>query len=228
MILKLRPPKTLLLLFFLLLVTTVSYTQKKTRIIVVDILTFKPLPAVFVQIKNTSRFMLVDTTGIFTINTKRNDTLVFSHVGYEKAVIPLLFEEDAILVRMSEKATVLNEVIISSRRLYPNEINPRKSTPPRAFTLGESINAPWDYFNKREKEKRTVARLMEENDRIRTFIEVITDPTVKEELIQDYGLSERRYYEILVKFNEQKFEVIYSNDADAIIKSLHEYFSKNQ
>jgi hypothetical protein len=208
------------------LVTTVSYAQKKTRVIVVDVTTFQPLPAAFVQVKNTSRFLLVDTTGIFTINTKQNDTLVFSHVGYERIDIPLLFEEDAILVRMQEKATILNEVIISSRKLYPSEINPRKSTPPHTFTLAGSIAAPWDYFNKREKEKRKVAQLMEENDRIRTFIEVITDPTIKEELMQDHGVSEIRYYEILVKFNKQKFEVIYSSDADAIIKSLHEYFNE--
>jgi hypothetical protein len=222
-----RLPKTLLFLFLLLVIAT-AYAQKKTRVIVVDITTFQPLPAVFVQVKNTSRFILVDTTGIFNINSKQNDTLVFSHVGYEKLVIPLLFEEDAILVRMKEKATVLDEVIISSRKLYLSEINPRKSTIPHTFTLAGSISAPWDYFNKREKEKRKVAQLMEENDRIRTFIEVITDPTVKEELMQDYNISEIRYYEILVKFNKQNFEVIYSSDADAIIKQLQDYFSKNK
>lgn len=226
MILRLPPFKARLLIFLLLLFTT-AYAQKKTRVIVVDITTFQPLPAVFVQVKNTSRFLLVDTTGIFTINTKQNDTLVFSHIGYERVDIPLLLEEDAILVRMQEKATVLNEVIISSRKLYPNETNPRKSTPPQTFTLAGSISAPWDYFNKREKEKRKVAQLMEDNDKIRTFIEVITDLTVKEELMRDHGVSEMRYYELLVKFNQQKFAVIYLNDADQIIKALHVFFDKN-
>jgi len=214
-------------MLILLAVSVTAYSQKITRVIVVDSLTFKPLPAVFVHVKNTSRSLLVDTTGIFTINTKRIDTLMLSHIGYKSMEIPLFFEEDAILIRMSEKVTLLNEVIVSSRKLYPNEVNPRKSTPPRTVVLGESLAAPWEYFNRREKEKRKLKILMEENDRIRTFIEVITDPFMKEELMSEHDVSETTYYDLLVRFNRHKFSVIYSNDADEIIASLHAFFEKN-
>ncbi|HEY3429046.1 MAG TPA: carboxypeptidase-like regulatory domain-containing protein [Cyclobacteriaceae bacterium] len=212
----------------LLLVVSAAYSQKTTRVIVVDSITFQPLPAVLVQVKNSKKNLLVDPSGIFTINTKRTDTLVLSHVGYISAVVPLFFEEDAILIRMREKVTLLKEVTITSRKLYPNEINPRKSTPPRTPTLVESLAAPWEYFNKREKEKRKVAKLMQENDRIRTFIEVVTDLSVKEELMQQHDVSEEAYYDILVKFNQQKFQVIYSNDADKIITALHDFFEKSK
>jgi hypothetical protein len=191
-------------------------------------MTFKPLPAVFVHVKNTSRSLLVDTTGIFTIKTRRIDTLIFSHVGYKSIEIPLFFEEDAILIRMAEKITLLNEVTVKSRKLYPNEVNPRKSRAPRTVILLESLAAPWEYFNKREKEKRKLALLMQENDRIRTFMEVVCDPLIKEELMTDHEVSEIMYYDLLVKFNQQKFPVIYSNDADAIITSLHDFFEKNK
>jgi hypothetical protein len=201
--------------------------QKTTRVVVVDSVTFKPLPAVLVRVKNTSRALVADPTSIFTINTKRADTLLLSHVGYKDVSIPLFFEEDAILIRMSEKVTLLNEVTISSRKLYPNEINPRTSKAPRTETLVGSLEAPWEYFNKREKEKRKLVLLMKENDAIRTFIEVLMDPTIKEELMTDHAVSETAYYDLLVKFNQKKFPVIYSNDADAIITSLHEFFSKS-
>lgn len=207
--------------------SSLGWCQKKTRIIVVDSISFKPLPAVLVRVKNSNRSLLVDTTGIFTIATKQTDTLLLSHVGYNPKVIPLIFEEDAILVLMRENVTLLDEVTISSRKLYPNEINPRKSTPPRTNTLVGSLASPWEYFNKREKEKRKVKQLMEENDRIRTFIEVITDPSVKDELMADHNISESAYYDILVKFNKQKLQVIYSNDADAILAALHDFFEKN-
>lgn len=214
-------------LFFLIVAAEVAHSQKTTRVVVVDSATFKPLPAVFVRVKNTKRSTLADPSGIFTISTKRTDTLLLSHVGYKDVVIPLFFEEDAILIRMSEKITLLNEATVSSRRLYPNEINPRKSTPPRTATLAGSLSSPWDYFNKREKEKRKLVLLMQENDRIRTFIEVVTDPSVKEELMREHAVSETAYYDLLVKFNRQRFSVIYSNDAEEIIASLHDFFQKN-
>lgn len=219
--------KVYLLLLFILIGGAI-HAQKTTRVIVVDSMTFKPLPAVFVHVKNTSRSLLVDTTGIFTINTRRIDTLVLSQVGYKEVEIPLFFEEDAILIRMAEKVTLLKEATVSSRKLYPNEISPRTSRVPRRVNLVESLAAPWEYFNRREKEKRKLALLMQENDRTRTFMEVVTDPLIKEELMYDHDVSETTYYDLLVKFNQRKFPVIYSNDADAIITSLHEFFESNK
>jgi hypothetical protein len=219
-------PKPFFVLLLSLVIST-AWCQKTTRIVVVDSATFKPLPAVLVQVKNTTRSLLADASGVFIIKTKPNDTLQLSHVGYKSKMIPLFFEEDAILVLMSEKITLLQEVTVASRKLYPNEINPRKSISPKTRTLIGSLASPWEYFNKREKEKRKVKRLMDENDRIRTFIEVIIDPTVKEELMTRYNLSEEQYYDTLVKFNQKKFQVIYSNDADAIITALQEFFDEN-
>lgn len=216
------------LLFSFIVLAGAAFSQKITRVIVVDSATIEPLPAVIARVKNTNRTILADASGIFTLVTKRIDTLVLSHVGYKDVMIPLFFEEDAILIRMSEKITLLREVTISSRRLYPNELNPRKSTPPRTATLEGSLAAPWEYFNRREKEKRKLTLLMQENDRIRTFIEVLMDPSVKEELMTDHAVSETTYYDLLVKFNRQKFSVIYSNDADAIISTLHAFFANNK
>jgi hypothetical protein len=204
-----------------------SFSQKTTRIIIVDSASFQPLPAVFIQVKNTNRSMVVDPSGIITINTKKTDTLMLSHVGYKSLIIPLFFEEDAILIRMKEQVTLLNEVTVKSRKLYPNEINPRRSSLPKTRTFMESVLQPWEYFNKREKEKRKVKLLMVENDRIRTFIEVVTDPAIKEDLMLQHDLSDQQYYDILVKFNQRKFPVMYSSDADEIITALQDFFAAN-
>lgn len=168
---------------------------------------------------------MAEPTGIFTIQgLKRTDTLVLSHIGYHSITIPLFFEEDAIMVRMRPKVTLLDEVVIKSRKLYPNEINPRVSRKPVTKTVWGSIHQPWEYFNKREKERRKLAKLMDEHDRIKTFMEVITDPSIKEELMEFYAVEEQRYYDILVKFNQSKFPVIYSNDSEKIIEALHAFF----
>lgn len=202
------------------------FSQTATRVIVIDSISFEALPAVFVRVKNTKTSFLAEPTGIFTLKTKPTDTLLISHVGYYEAIVPLMFEEDAIMIRMRPKITLLDEVVITSRRLYPNELNPRTSRTPVTRTVMGSLHQPWEYFNKREKEKRKLVRLMQENDRIKTFIEVVTDPSMKEELMEDYAVEEAEYYEILVKFNRQKFPVIYSNDSEKIIEALHDFFEQ--
>lgn len=208
----------------LLVLTLDAFSQKTTRVIVIDSISFEALPAVFVRVKNTNTSFLVESTGIFAIKTKPVDTLVISHIGYYEAIVPLIFEEDAIMVRMRPKITILDEVVITSRRLYPNELNPRVSRTPATRTVMGSLHQPWEYFNKREKEKRKLVKLMQENDRIKTFMEVLTDPSIKEEFMENYSLEETEYYDILVKFNQQKFPVIYSNDSDKIIDALRDFF----
>lgn len=209
-----------------LVLTLEVFSQKTTRVVVVDSLSFEALPAVFVRVKNSNISFLAEPTGIFILKTKPTDTLVISHIGYHETIVPLLFEEDAILVRMRPKITLLDEVVITSRRLYPNELNPRVSRTPDTRTVMGSLHQPWEYFNKREKEKRKLVKLMQENDRIKTFMEVITDPSIKEEFMEDYSVEEVEYYNILVKFNQQKFPVIYSNDSEKIIDALHDFFEK--
>ncbi len=218
--------RSLIVLMGLCMLTTEVFCQKTTRIVVVDSLSFEALPAVFVRIKNSGYSFMAEPSGIFTIKTKPTDTLILSHIGYHEVTLPLFFEEDAVLVRMRSKAILLDEVVITSRKLYPNEINPRMSTPPKTRTVGESLSQPWEYFNKREKEKRRLVKLMQENDNIKTFMEVITDPSVKEEFMAAYDLEEEKYYDILVKFNRQKFPVIYTNDSQQILDALHVFFEQ--
>lgn len=210
----------------LLVLVLDAFAQKTTRVVVVDSISFEALPAVFVQVKNTNTSFLVELTGIFTLKTKPTDTLVISHIGYYEAIVPLIFEEDALMVRMRPKITLLDEAVITSRKLYPNELNPRRSSPPKTRTIMGSLADPWEYFNKKQKEKRKLVKLMQEHDRIKTFMEVITDPSIKEELMEDYSVEEAQYYDILVKFNQQKFPVIYSNDSEKIIEALHDFFER--
>jgi hypothetical protein len=223
---RLTFPKILSFSAALILFSIEVFSQKTTRVIIVDSISFEALPAVFVQVKNTNRSFMADPSGILTIQTRQTDTLLLSHIGYHAVTIPLFFEEDAILVRMRSKVIVLEEVVITSRRLYPNELNPRISKKPATRTVMESLHQPWEYFNKREKEKRKLVKLMEEHDQIKTFMEVITDPSIKEEMMEDYSIEETEYYDILVRFNQQKLPVIYSNDSEKIIDALHAFFEQ--
>lgn len=202
------------------------FSQKNTRVVVVDSLSFEALPAVFVHRKHSQTAFLADPSGIFTLQTHPTDTLLISHIGYYDAVVPLMFEDDAIMVRLRPKITLLDEAVVTSRKLYPNEINPRVSNLPKTRTLMGSLADPWEYFNKKQKEKRKLVKLMLINDQVKTFMEVITDPSVKEMFMDDYELPEQEYYDLLVKFNQQNLPVIYSNDSEKILDALHNFFER--
>lgn len=156
------------------------------------------------------------------------DTLVFSTVGYITLELPLLFAEDAVFVLMREDRIFLNEVIIKSTRLYPNKIEERSKTAPRTMSTLEGFGSPFDYFWKLEREKRKLSKIVDENNRTQTYRQVITDPDVKEILMNEYDMNEETYYHTLVQFNQKQGHVHYFTDPDAIMEALHSYFEKNQ
>jgi hypothetical protein len=140
--------------------------------------------------------------------------------------LPLLFEENSLFVMLREDKIWLNEVIIKSTRLYPNKVEELTKTAPRTMSTLEGIFSPFDYFWSLEREKRKLTKIVEENNRTQTYRQVITDPDVKQIMMEDYEVTEETYYQIVVQFNQQQGHVHYFTDPDAIMESLHAFFQK--
>ena len=145
-------------------------------------------------------------------------------LGYQPVELPLLFEEDVMLIRKSEQVRLLNEITIRATRLYPNEIVNRTKIAPKRMSAIEGVFSPFDYFWKLEREKRKLARIVEENNKAQTYIQVINDPVVKDIMMKAYDLTELTYYERLAVFNQQNTSISYSTDPEEIMESLHEFF----
>ena len=160
------------------------------------------------------------------IHASSIDTLIFSSVGYLTLELPLLFAENTLFVLLREDRIFLNEVIIRSTRLYPNKIEDRTKAEPRTMSKLEGFASPFDYFWKLEREKRKLTRIVDENNRSQTYRQVITDPDVKQILMNEYDVSEVVYYEVLVQFNQRQSHVHYFTDPDAIMEALHSFFEK--
>lgn len=217
------------ILFFITLLTlsgTISAQQLYSGI-VVDSARLTNLPDVHVSVKHQGKITSTAATGSFMIYASAMDTLVFSVVGYITSELPLLFAENTLFVMMREDRIFLNEVIIKSTRLYPNTIEERTKTAPRKMEALDGIISPFDYFSGIEREKRKLTRVIEENNRTQTYRQVITDPDVKEILINEYEVTEETYYQTLVQFNQTQFHVHYFTDPDAIMESLHAFFQKS-
>lgn len=217
--------------FFIILflfIGVTGFSQNRTRGIVVDSISLKALPGIHVRIKNKPGGTTTNAQGVFILPTTPADTLVLTFVGYYKLELPLLFEEEDILIRMSEKAVLLDEVTITANRILPSEIVRTKRTMPTAvMEKGQGFSSPIDYFSKWQKEKRKMVKFINENDRIKTYVEVINDQLLRESIMDEHELSENVYYNLLAKFNEQNRLLTYSKDPIEIADALQAFFRKN-
>jgi hypothetical protein len=203
----------------------IAQAQQTYKGIVVDSATLTGIPTVLVSIKNAQKGVYTNATGNFTLRATTFDTLVFSMLGFRTIELPLFLEEDALLIRMSENIKMLSEITIKATRLYPNEIANRTRQTPRKMDPYQALQSPFTYFSKTEKEKRKVYRYIEESNKTQTFVQIITDPIVKEIFTKDYDLTDDEYYELLAKFNEMYSAMVYATNPDDIMEALHSYFS---
>ena len=207
-----------------LLLSISSFAQRTTHGIVVDSLTLVPLQGVHVKVKGSNRGTVTDAKGEFYIPAQRVDTLALSRVGYVDLTIPLFFEEEDILIRLKERVRILKEITISGTRLSEGEVTRTTRTIPRKMSTADAFSSPWEYFTRGQRDKRKVTKLINENNRIRTYVQVIHDQLLREEIMEEHELSETEYYNILADFNGQSQDVLYSTDKLEIIDSLKSFF----
>lgn len=216
--------KKFIFVIILLMSSLTGFTQKKTHGIVVDSTTLAALQGVHVKVKNTDQGTVTNSKGEFYITTRIADTLVLSRIGYVDQLIPLLFEEADILIRLKERVRMLKEITIRSTRLNPSEITRSVRTAPRKMSTADAFSSPWEYFSKGQKDKRKTVKLINENNRIKTYVEVINDQLLREDIMQELNLTETEYYAILAEFNKQSKGVLYSTDRYEIVEALQFYF----
>jgi hypothetical protein len=94
------------------------------------------------------------------------------------------------------------------------------------MSAGDAFSSPWEYFTRGEKDKRRATKLINENNRIRTYVDVIHDQILREDIMEEHDLTEIQYYNTLAEFNKQSQDVLYSTDRNEIINSLKSFFDK--
>jgi len=206
-----------------------GWAQKRTRGIVVDSLTMSAMPGVQVMIKSTKRGTITDATGTFVVNTSPTDTLVLTSLGYRTVTLPLLFEEEDIMIRMSERVRMLKEITITGARIGENDIIRTEHTKPQKMTVRDAFASPWEYFSRDQKERRKVVKLINENDRIKTYIKIVNDETLRETIMEELDITETQYYATLAQFNQynqQDRTILYSTDPEEIVLALRSFFAR--
>ena len=204
-----------------MLIGTVSANgQELIKGIVMDSATFEPLPYVSIRIKNRNQGTTSDTKGNFALIANEIDTLVFSFIGYHDVTYPLKDWEPSI-IRMSEKRTMLNSVIIKG-----TAINPYRGLFDEQNAILQNRKVPF-LKPKYKKEKIRLGWLIEDNLRAHTYVDLLVSNSEKKtQLMTLHQLSEGEYYQILTQFNEQNVDVMYFLTKPELVTLLNNFFAR--
>jgi len=88
-----------------------AWAQSQVRGKVIDPASGGPLPSASVLVQGTSRGVLTDDQGEFTIQASGEDVLLISYIGYESQQVPVN-NRDFINVEMSESVSTTDEVVV--------------------------------------------------------------------------------------------------------------------
>jgi hypothetical protein len=194
---------------------------------VADSSSLEAISGVHVKVKNSVQGTVTNRHGRFSIQASTFDTLVFSFIGYKTLEVPLIFEETTLLIRLREKVSLLKEIVITASRLTSSEVTRSKRVLPKVMSDAEGIFSPIDYFSRWQKEKRKLLKMIEESDRTITYLQVVSDQLIREELMETFELTEKQYYDLLARFNQQSGEVQYATDPDVIYVALKSFLEKS-
>lgn len=192
--------------------------------LVSDSATLVNIAEAHVRVVPLGRKTKTNALGFFSVSARPADTLVITCVGYREKVIPLHFAEDALLILLSERVYELDAVTVRAKRLYPDPVHTRNVPIPRHMDALDGIVAPFDYFSKWQREKRTLARKVEQDNETQVYRQVITNPAVQKIMQETYRISEAEYFSTVARFNQQHLAVHYWKDADDIMDALHRFF----
>ena len=206
-------------LLFILLASISARAQEIVKGIVVDSASFAPLAFVSIHLKNTQQGTTTDSNGNFGILATDNDTLVLSLVGYERLEFPLAGYEPS-LIRMAEKTTVLPTITVDDARIENTYDGMFDGQGPTRLKAGIPF-----YYSRARKDRVMAGRWRQQALHAQTYVEVvINNPETKSGLMKTYGLTEKEYYDILTRFNEKHYEVMYFLTAAELKSFLNRFF----
>lgn len=217
--------KIYILIVVLLAASLIGNSQKLVKGIVVDSLSLENLTGVHIKVKHSHHAGVSDASGIFVILANPHDTLTFSFVGYAKATQRVNEEDEIMFVRMRDESILLKEITIHDSPLFGDKKyieSPTLSTTKPLQASSSGVN--FAYFSKMEKEKRKLVAIISELERARAYVEIVNDPDVREKIMNNYSISESRYYELLARFNQTHPDIMYSANSALILNSLFSYF----
>ena len=207
-----------LLLFFFFCVVSLS-AQRRYSGNVIDAWDKKYLEGVVVSHASGEK-VITNSRGYFSIPASQGDTLTFQFPGFLER--KMILTADAFLfVELQDLARLLPTFQVKAEpyrfrfkdgKLYLSEDEPVVEKPlsqqvgfgatdSTSPTPGFSIYGPISYFTKRNRELRAYEKRLDwERQRV-GYLEVIDADSVRNELMEQYGLDRKKWDELILRFN---------------------------
>ena len=192
--------------------------------IVADSANHRPIQFVNIVVKKTYRGTTTDQKGYFSLSAHPSDTLQFSYIGYKTLEFPVSDWEPSVIL-MPEEITVLNTVTVRGESLgdpYEHMFDEEN------IKLKNSKKAIPFYYPKDKKERIMISRAKKESVRVKHYVDLIVkDDKVKNDLRKKYKLTENEYYDILAKFNEKNYAIMYYLTDSELLSLLYRFYAVN-
>lgn len=194
----------------------------------IDSVTFQTLSDVHIRV-NGKAGTSTDGKGSFSIVAVPFDTLTFSRIGYLPVKFPVILDEEDIIIVMSEDVTYLLPVTVTAPFTRSPLIRDKPVVAPRTprpSPLATGSGIAFDYFSRAQRERRKLQRLIQANEKVYAYNEVITDPDFRDEIVEEYVLTEEEYFDAVIAFNTNYLASIEYKTVEEVIRILHEYFCR--
>ncbi|MDV3310540.1 MAG: carboxypeptidase-like regulatory domain-containing protein [Cyclobacteriaceae bacterium] len=204
------------------------HAQVRVSGIVIDSVTFKALPGVHVRASGVGG-VITDEQGAFSIVAAPFDTLTFSSVGYLPVRFPVVIDEEDIIIVMAEDVTYLRPVVVTAPFIRSPLIREKPEVVPRVSRpapLASEHGIAFDYFSRAQREKRKLFRMLEANQRVEAYAQLVADPLFKSEMIRRYALTENAYYAAIENFNIHLLDSIAYKTPEEVAGILDNYFCR--
>lgn len=236
---------SLLSLVVVLISSSATCAQEMLHAMVADSATLQPMSNVNVSVKGGAQLAITDIRGHFSIIANDRDTLVFSFVGYYKKAKTMRWMKEVGIVFLTEEQKVLKPIVIDARKMLPylpklpptspwknatqdeQTLNTPGSPTVQTFGPGYVLSGPISRFSKYEKERKKLKKVREENYRSKDYVSIVNAPEVKGKIMEDYAISEQKYFELLAVFNEKNRDIIYQLEETDLVALLILFYAEN-
>lgn len=192
--------------------------------LVADSVSLHPLAGTSVKLKSSGKGLLTGENGEFKITAPTYDTLVITRTGYRTLEYPMIISESDVMILLREQVRVLKEVVVNFYEY--DKIEHTKPREVKTLSVGEGIFSPFTYFSRAEKEKRILMRYLNEQNRVQVYVDLITHPRFRIEMMEQFGISEDQYYDLLEAFNISHQDVQYLKDEEEIRKRIVAFYER--
>ena len=179
-----------------------------------------------------------DQRGKFEMMVHPNDTLIITHMGYDRQVVPMAYfreQQVDLLIRMDILTIELPGITIMGLQeiTYMNRTggNPWKTYaykpppdhPDLDVPVGSLQYGPLSRWGKEAKEKRKLIKIYQETGKDRIYIQTVSSDSIRNVFTYMYGINEKEYNDFIIFMNTMKPKMNV-NDPRDIVKVMHETY----